>query len=152
MSAINVCLIYPKFLACLFGSLFLETILRQNFRKNPRIGFSCQRFFSYSQSMNAVKDISGALVHKSQIIQYCHFQCQKCSQLFTNEFVSNICVRNICLVVRRYNNNCFVFGKFRILTITHYKNQDTLYMIISIIIEMVTKGDLADGWWMVDDG
>ena len=31
------------------------------------------------------------------------------------------------------------------------KNQDTHYMIISIIIEMVTKGDLADGWWMVDD-
>ena len=102
--------------------------------------------------MNAVKDISGALVHKVPDDPILPLSMPEVLQLFTNEFVSNICVRNICPVVRRYNNNCFVFGKFRILTITHYKNQDTLYMIISIIIEMVTKGDLADGWWMVDDG
>ena len=49
------------------------------------------------------------------------FSMPEVLQLFTNEFVSNICVRNICLVVRRYNNNCFAFGKLSILTITHYK-------------------------------
>ena len=35
------------------------------------------------------------------------------------------------------------------------RNQDTHYMIIFIIIEMVTKGDLVNGWWivrMMDDG
>ena len=71
--------------------------------------------------MNAVKDISGALVHKILDHPILPLSMPEVLQLFTNEFVSNICVRNICLVVRRYNNNCFVFGKFSILTNTHYK-------------------------------
>ena len=68
--------------------------------------------------MNAVKDISGALVHKIPDHPILPLSMPEVLQLFTNEFVSNICVRNICLVMRRYNNTFFEVGKFSILTFT----------------------------------
>ena len=101
--------------------------------------------------MNAVKDISGALVHKIPDHPILPLSMPEVLQLFTNEFVSNICVRNICLVMRQYNNTFLYLVSLVSSLSPTIKNQDTHYMIISIIIEMVTKGDLADGWWMMDD-
>ena len=104
MSAINVCLIYPKFLACLCGSLFMETILRQSFRKNPKKRFFVMAllliFIEYERRQRYFRSTC-AQIPDHPILP---FSMPEVLQLFTNEFVSNICVRNICLVMRRYNN------------------------------------------------